>query len=79
MTVAWCERCRCPAPIDASDLTGDGGGDPSLLPVLIPPPGWIGDPDSDGLVCGACATVDEIVEWMANIAMVEQMSEGQGR
>lgn len=71
-------RCRFPAPIDASELQGDGGGDPSLLVVVVPPESWIGDPgDPDGcLVCGDCATISEIAEWMVGLALIEQGMDG---
>ncbi len=77
MTVAWCSRCRCPAPIDESELTGDSGGDPSLLPVIVPPDGWIGDPDDadGGIICGGCANPEEIVQWMADLATVQHATE----
>lgn len=69
---AWCARCRRPAAIDPEELIGDGGGDPSLLTVLSPPDGWIGDPDDDGLVCGDCATPEEISDWMEQMAVLEE-------
>ncbi len=63
VVVAWCARCRRPAPIDPDELTGDGGGDPSLLPVLVPPPGWLPDPDDeDRIICRRCATEAEVDE-----------------
>jgi len=34
--------------------------------------GWIGDPDSDGIVCGDCATSEEIVQWIADGETVER-------
>ncbi len=67
MTGITCSRCERPAPVDLEPA--DGGGDPSLLPVLIPPDGWIGDPDGDGLIC--CATPEEIEAWMAGLERVE--------
>jgi hypothetical protein len=67
-----CPRCNRPAPVDLDELTGDGGGDPALLPVVVPPDGWIGDPDSDGLVCGDCATPDEIARWMDDCSIMER-------
>ncbi len=55
--VAWCARCRRPAPIAPDELAGDDGGDPSVLPVLVPPPGWLPDPhDEDRIICRPCAT-----------------------
>jgi len=56
-----CARPACgrPAPVDLDELRADGGGDPALLTVLVPPPGWLPDPDGEGIVCGACATADE--------------------
>lgn len=75
MTVAWCSRCGRPAPISEEELTGDGGGDPALLPVLTPPDGWIGDPDSAGVVCGDCSAVAEISAWMDDQALAEQVLE----
>lgn len=73
MTVAWCARCRNPAPIDPSELVGDGGGDPELMIVLVPPAGWMGDPDDmhGGVLCGTCATPEEIADWMAGLALLE--------
>jgi hypothetical protein len=58
-------------PAAEDELVADGGGDPSLLPVLVPAGGWIGDPDGDGVICGDCATPEEIVAWMADLALVE--------
>jgi hypothetical protein len=57
-----CSRCDCPAPIHVDELTGDGPGPSGVaMPVVIvPPDGWIGDPDDDGVICGDCATPDEI-------------------
>jgi len=46
--------------VPADELGGDGGGDPALLPVLVPPDLFIGDPDGDGVICEACATPDEL-------------------
>lgn len=66
-----CARCDRPADIDEAELATDGGGDPSLLPVLTPPDGWIGDPDGDGIVCGDCATPDEITQWMESSEIIE--------
>lgn len=76
-----CSNCRCPAPIDLDELTGDGGGDPSLLPVFVPPDGWLllpdGDPDNPerDLLCGDCASDEEIVEWMADGAKAQAVLE----
>lgn len=67
-----CARCGKPAPVDLHELTGDGGGDPALLPVVVPPDGWIGDPDGDGVICGDCATLDKIVTWMEGAAAAEE-------
>jgi len=62
-TVVWCSRCNRPAPINEAALAGDGGGDPSLLPVLIPPGGWLPDPDDeDRIICRPCATEAELDE-----------------
>lgn len=66
-----CARCDKVAPIVLDEIVGDGGGDPSLLPVVAPPEGWIGDPDGDGIICGECATPDEIRTWMADMEHVE--------
>lgn len=43
----------------------------------MPPDGWLSDPDDPegGLICGDCATVEEIAEWMADLALVEQVLE----
>jgi hypothetical protein len=75
MTNVWCSRrgpdCLHTCEVDDDELTGDGDGDPSLLPVLAPADGWINDPDGDGLICGNCASPDEIAEWMADLALVE--------
>ncbi len=68
-----CARCGKPAPITGEELTGDGPG-PSraAMPVVVvPPEGWIGDPDGDGIVCGECAEPEEIAEWMAGLEQVE--------
>ena len=80
--VVTCARCGRPAPIDPEDLRGptfdpDDGtpNDPSLPVVVVPPAGWIGDPDDDGLVCGDCATPDEVREWMADNAQAEHRLE----
>ncbi|MEJ7790182.1 MAG: hypothetical protein WKF29_09905 [Thermoleophilaceae bacterium] len=76
-----CSRCDKPAPV-TEELTGptfdpDDGtpNDPNLLVVLVPPAGWIGDPDSDGIVCGDCAEPEEIREWMADVAEAEYLLE----
>jgi hypothetical protein len=63
------------APVDEGELTGDGRGDPALLPVVIPPDGWIGDLEDPeiGLICGACARVEEIAAWMAVAATAETL------
>ncbi len=54
-----CARCNRPAPVDPDDLTCPGG-DPSLLPVVVPPSTkWMPDPDGDGLICRGCATEEE--------------------
>jgi len=77
--VVTCARCDRPAPIDPEKLRGptfDPGdetpNDPSLPVVIVPPDGWIGDPDSDGIVCGDCATSEEIVQWIADGETVER-------
>ncbi len=75
MTVAWCVRCRRPAPVDADQLVGPEAGDPSLLPVLPVPEGWLGDSDGDGLVCGDCATPQQISDWMAGAELIEPLVE----
>jgi len=71
-----CNRCDTPCPVVMEPT--DGGGDPSLLPVLIPPPGWLGDPDDlhGGVVCCACATNAEIVEWMTNVGFADEAMNG---
>lgn len=45
------------------ELVGDGGGDPALLPIVVPPETarhdspfeeqvmWIDDPDGEGIIC----------------------------
>lgn len=77
-----CSRCEKAAPVTEADLTGpsldpDDGtpNDPSLPVVLLPPDGWIGDPDSDRIVCGDCAEPDEIREWMADVAEAKYLLE----
>jgi hypothetical protein len=62
-------------PVDPDELVGDGGGDPYLLPVVVPADGWIGDPDDadGGLICCDCATPGEIVDWMDDMATMEQV------
>jgi hypothetical protein len=61
--VIRCSRCDHDAPSECDAvqaLIGDGQGDPSLLPVLTPPEGWIVDPDDDErVVCHGCATSAE--------------------
>lgn len=71
MSRVHCPRCGLPCPVRLDP--GDGGGDPSLLPILIPPDGWLGDPGdaNGGVICGDCATTHEISEWMAQAAFVE--------
>lgn len=50
-------------PVDEDDLVGDGGGDPSLLPVVVPSAGWMVDPDDpDRFINRGCATQDELDE-----------------
>lgn len=77
MIAAWCSRCGRPAPVDPDELTGDGGGDPALLPVVVPPDGyirgWIGDPDSEGVVCGDCAEPWEIAAFWDDLDLLEQL------
>ena len=74
MAVIRCTRCGFPAPIEPDEVTGDGGGDPSLLVVVVPPDGWIGDPEDDhGGICHCdCASPHEIEEWMAQNAQIER-------
>jgi hypothetical protein len=52
---------------------GDGGGDPDLLVVAIPPGGWIGDDDDPeaGLICPTGATPDEHEVWTERLAQSE--------
>lgn len=48
--------------VDEGELTGDSGGDPALLPVVVPPAGWLPDPDAtsdDAFICKPCATPGE--------------------
>ena len=71
LVVARCTRCGFPLPITEDELTGDGGGDPSLLVVIVPPDGCIGNPDSDGVIHGYWAYPEEIEEWMAGLAVLE--------
>jgi hypothetical protein len=69
-----CARCNRPAPVNLDELTGDGGGDASLLPVVVPPDGWIADPDdADGhsLVCDICATFVEEMKYRGDLVVVE--------
>lgn len=80
--VVWCARCGRPAPISVADLTGPTldpddptPNDPTLPVVVVPPDGWIGDPDSDGIVCGDCAKPEEIRESMADQAEAEYLLE----
>lgn len=73
--VIRCARCGCPSPVDVLEFEGDGGGDPSLLPVLIPPDGWLGDPDGDGLLCADCGEPDEITEWMDDLDLGERLGD----
>lgn len=77
--VVTCARCGRTAPIEAEELTGptltaddETPNDPTLPVVVVPPDGWIGDPDSDGIICGDCATPEEIAEWMADGEAVER-------
>ncbi len=42
-----CYRCWRPAPVHISELEGDSGGDPALLPVVVPPQGWVLPLDHD--------------------------------
>jgi hypothetical protein len=72
-----CPSCEQPAPISERELVGDAGGDPSLLPILIPPDGWIGDPDGDGLLCGDCAPPRAINDWMDDFELAEQLTHGR--
>jgi hypothetical protein len=64
--------------IDDDELIGDGRGDPSLLPVLVPPDGWLRDPDdaNGGLIC-ECATPQEIAKWMAELNLVERLLDAE--
>jgi hypothetical protein len=41
--------------------------------MLIPPDHFLGDPDGDGVICGSCATVDEIAAWMNGLELVERV------
>lgn len=57
------------------DEHGDPVGDPSLLPIVVPPHGWFDDPEAtqdDQFVCVNCATTEEIANWMAGAAEVER-------
>ena len=53
------------------------GSEPSLLPLIVPPDGWLSDPDDPegSLICGDCATVEEISDWMGGLALAEQVME----
>jgi hypothetical protein len=50
----------------------DGGGDPALLQLIVPPEGYIAatdqDEDEDGIVCADCASPEEIADHMARLA-----------
>jgi hypothetical protein len=60
-----CARCGRPMPdVREDELRGDVGGDPSLLPVVIPADGWIAVPDGDGVICGECSMAEEITAWL---------------
>jgi hypothetical protein len=60
--------CRI-APITAEDLRGpeddpSAPDDPTILPTIVPPEGFIGDPDGEGIIHAECATRAEKVEWL---------------
>lgn len=68
-----CARCGATCPLDYDELRCPGG-DPALLPVLIPPEGWLapGD-DPDLLVCADCASPKEVAAYMAQLAGIEEL------
>ena len=69
-----CSRCARPCPFDFDDLDvveSDPGGDPDLPVVFVPPVGWISCPDGEGVICGPCASVEEISSYMAALAQIE--------
>jgi hypothetical protein len=68
-----CARCGRPAPIDPDySVTGGGQGDPDL-PSIDVPDGWIGDPESDGVLCGNCGKPEEITTFMQGKEHVEEL------
>lgn len=77
MTLIHCSRCKLPI-FGIEEPASDGGGDPSLMQVLIPPNGTLGDPDdpNGGVIHGHCATTTEISEWMAGLELVESILTG---
>jgi hypothetical protein len=71
MRVARCSRCRLPAPGGEDELVGDGGGDPALSVVLVPPARFLPDPDDNGIMHADCLTAEELGEWVAREALLD--------
>jgi hypothetical protein len=70
MTFPACQRCGEPCPVSPANLTHKHG-DPALPVVLVPPLGWLTDPDeSTGVICGDCGTPEELCAYMALLEQV---------
>jgi hypothetical protein len=75
-------KCRRSFEVDEDDLRGpvdeqgEPMGDPSLLPIVVPPEGWFDDPSLDEdeqFVCVECATPAELEQEMADREHAERL------
>jgi len=72
-----CSRCGRLAPIDPDELAGgdrvdaDGEKINDMPTIIIAPDDWLEDDDGN-LICSACATRREHIEWNAGQQTAEQ-------
>ena len=73
-----CTRCNRLAPITADELTGGSRGkdvhgqEIKVMPTIVATPDDWPEDDDGNLVCPACATRREHIEWEAGQQTVEQ-------
>jgi hypothetical protein len=75
-------KCSRSFDVDDDDLhgpvdeQGQPMGDPSLLPMVVPPEGWFNDPvldEDEQFVCVECATPAELEQEMAEREEAERL------